>query len=312
MCVNNPFPELPQITHIGRSDVQRGLCIKTHYHLGYEIVYVKRGCTGIGVFSGAEPILCYPDDVFITAPRIEHEFTIEPCDIEYYWIGVQTERLVGVSKDHVLRPASLIQKNRNPVQYFEPSLEHPALEELGRTLPLQSFARISNAPEFCLVFESLLNEMKSFQSCRAYSVFANLLQLFSMLHRRLDPATTHTMRSSEIAFAIDYIRAHVTEPLKLEDVAERLGLHPSHVSRRFRQETGRTYTDFVRTERIRRAKQLLEAGLAVGTVATQSGFGSIHAFSRTFRRITGVVPSQYRGSVVHSEKLFGLRTGKVV
>ncbi|QHC67357.1 helix-turn-helix domain-containing protein [Rathayibacter sp. VKM Ac-2759] len=66
------------------------------------------------------------------------------------------------------------------------------------------------------------------------------------------------------------------------------------LTERFRAAFGRTPAGYVTEVRMRRAKELLEAGRSVSEASRALGYSSDDGFSRAFRRHVGVVPSQWR------------------
>ena len=81
--------------------------------------------------------------------------------------------------------------------------------------------------------------------------------------------------------------------LTLQAVAGSMGVHRHTVSRRLRRATGRTWREQRSCRREEKAKQLLAARLSVKEVAFILRFGSASAFSRFFRKRTGVRPSKW-------------------
>ncbi|TVQ40125.1 MAG: AraC family transcriptional regulator [Spirochaetaceae bacterium] len=296
-CIDYPIPELPHITHLGYCDHQTDRRFGIHYHLGFELIFIKRGRAEVRVLPDRRPVHCFGDDLLVTSPRVEHELLIGDSEVEYYVIGVQTDALLGVSDDHIFAPHSLIQRSRNPVRYLEAEAKFKALEELGEALVVDRFVLISRAPEFLNPLQALYAEARLKLPWREYAVFGHLLLLLSMLQRRTEGTVRTTLRSRAVAYALEFIRAHAPEPVELNQVAGLTGLHPAHLSRMIRRETGHTFSEILLEERIRRAKNMLITGASVGSVAAASGFASIHSFSRAFSRVTGVSPSRYRGSV---------------
>ncbi len=78
-------------------------------------------------------------------------------------------------------------------------------------------------------------------------------------------------------------------------LAMRAGMSERTFSRSFHKETGTTPAHFVETARIGRAKMLLEtSNWPLARIAEHSGFGSLHALHRVFRKRLGITPTFYR------------------
>lgn len=85
-------------------------------------------------------------------------------------------------------------------------------------------------------------------------------------------------------------------PLRLPDLAARLGITDRHLRRIFTAEHGVSPVDFVTTQRLLQAKQLLsDTGLPVTQVALASGFASVRRFNAAFVERYRMNPSRLRG-----------------
>ena len=85
------------------------------------------------------------------------------------------------------------------------------------------------------------------------------------------------------------------ERARITDLADAAGLSPSRFRELFARHFGASPRSYGRAARIRRAKELLVASpLSIGEVARRTGFADVHAFSKAFRAVEGVPPSDYR------------------
>jgi transcriptional regulator GlxA family with amidase domain len=100
--------------------------------------------------------------------------------------------------------------------------------------------------------------------------------------------------------AAEYVRDHVGEAIRLETVAALAGLTPCAFSRYFADKVGITFSTLVKTLRIERAVDQLEARSgAISALATQTGYQSCCTFSRAFKDIMGQSPTEYRRRLLH-------------
>ena len=97
-----------------------------------------------------------------------------------------------------------------------------------------------------------------------------------------------------IAAALNYINAHLSEPLTVEILAGQVNLSSSAFSRRFRELTGRSPYQFVKETRLERARELLlERRLRVIDVSVAVGYASMSHFTTEFRARFGTTPREY-------------------
>jgi AraC-like DNA-binding protein len=101
-----------------------------------------------------------------------------------------------------------------------------------------------------------------------------------------------------IGRALAFLREHFAEEVTLDDAAREAALSRSHFCRLFRHETGVLFHEHLHQLRVSRAKALLsDRHLTVSEVAYSVGFNDLSHFDRTFRRIVGRSPTEYRTSL---------------
>lgn len=95
--------------------------------------------------------------------------------------------------------------------------------------------------------------------------------------------------------ALDHVRAHLSRPLPLEEVARAADLSPCHFHRVFKALTGETLHQFVSRARLERALALMSHAhrRPLTEIALECGFASSSDFSRAFKQRFGVPPSRF-------------------
>ena len=92
-----------------------------------------------------------------------------------------------------------------------------------------------------------------------------------------------------------WVMARLDEPLTVEDLARQANMSSRNLARQFNSVTGTTPLQWLLTQRIRRAQELLESSDAtVDAVAEASGMGTATTLRRHFQRTVGVPPDAYR------------------
>jgi len=95
---------------------------------------------------------------------------------------------------------------------------------------------------------------------------------------------------------VDWVLAHLDEPLDARTLAELAGFSTYHFHRIFGGMMGESIGEFVRRIRLERAAWRLAKGAAVTETAFEAGFESHEAFTRAFRTAFGVPPKVFRAS----------------
>lgn len=95
---------------------------------------------------------------------------------------------------------------------------------------------------------------------------------------------------------VAWIGLHPGEDLSVAALAERAHMSERHFARAFAAEAGTTPARFVERARVQAAARLLgQTHWPQDKIARHSGFGSVDALQRAFRRVHGVSPQRYRG-----------------
>jgi AraC family transcriptional regulator, arabinose operon regulatory protein len=100
-----------------------------------------------------------------------------------------------------------------------------------------------------------------------------------------------------ITWATTELERRLAEPVTVAQLAAAVNLSPSRFAHLFRAETGVSPMRYLHTQRMRRARLLLERTfLTVKQVMGQVGCGDPSHFARDFRRFHGLAPSECRGA----------------
>ncbi|GAA2279971.1 helix-turn-helix domain-containing protein [Streptomyces hawaiiensis] len=98
-----------------------------------------------------------------------------------------------------------------------------------------------------------------------------------------------------LAALFPWIIERLDQPLTVEDLARRAGMSSRHLGRHFRAVTGTTPLQWLLTQRIRHAQELLEkSDDGVDAIAAATGMGTATTLRRHFNRTVGVPPDAYR------------------
>lgn len=93
---------------------------------------------------------------------------------------------------------------------------------------------------------------------------------------------------------VEYIARHYSYPITVDMVAGYVGISRSHLYRAFQLHTGVSPKEYLSEFRIRQACSLLKhSELSVTSIATSVGFDNNMYFSKAFRKVKGMSPTEY-------------------
>ncbi|MDO4333675.1 MAG: response regulator [Eubacteriales bacterium] len=123
----------------------------------------------------------------------------------------------------------------------------------------------------------------------------------SFLYRIGQEHKAQVQYSPAVEKAIAFAEKNYGQPITLADAAEAVHVSSGYLSTIFRKEYGINYTEFLIQLRIEKAKILLAAGNErLADIAEKCGFNDHAYFTRTFKKLTGISPNDYRKSVKES------------
>ncbi|MDF2721990.1 MAG: two-component system response regulator [Paenibacillus sp.] len=106
-------------------------------------------------------------------------------------------------------------------------------------------------------------------------------------------ATVHETVRRMLAIVDEELGKDIT----LSDVAERLFVNSSYLSRLFKQEVGKPFSNYVTDKKMEQAKQLLQQGCKVYDAAERVGYKDVGYFSRLFHKYWGVTPGDVKDNL---------------
>jgi AraC-like DNA-binding protein len=100
----------------------------------------------------------------------------------------------------------------------------------------------------------------------------------------------------KIKAALDYLNSNYTDPeITIKKIAEFAGLHEVYFGSLFRDQTGKSYNEYLNELRIRKAAEIFrkDPQKKVTDVAFEVGFGTLDHFTRVFKKVFNMTPRDY-------------------
>lgn len=148
-------------------------------------------------------------------------------------------------------------------------------------------------------------ENSPFASEQIIKIYLELF-LISMIRqmdsRKLPAPTVKSIKKRNDALlharVISYLESHVREQLTLDDICRANMVGRAQLLKLFKDENGCGVIDYFSRLKIETAKQMIrEESGNFSQISDHLGYSSIHYFSRQFKKITGMTPSEYASSI---------------
>ena len=177
--------------------------------------------------------------------------------------------------------------------------EGRGLDQLGQLMMAASrpVLEIREIGRVMAAFERVLAHMGGSRPSDAAECHAAMAEVIALCFacRLNDPEGLQPDIPDGVRKAVLHMRTHFGQPLRLPHLSAVAGLSESTFGRQFRASMGTSPIDWLRHERINQAKRrLLESDDSIKEVARQVGYSDQFFFSKDFKRMTQVTPTEFR------------------
>lgn len=249
-----------------------------HDHHFFELVYVTSG-TAEHTLNGSRSILKPNDFFFIdlgSYHSFEHAKNLELINCLFLPEFID-ETLQGCDSLDALLHSSMIRYSRLTVgQTWADRIFHDENGKIGTLLS-------EMVDEY---------EHKQFGSNEIFRCHLKEILIFT-LRMLVQPAKAYS--DSIINEVISFVNKHYHKPLTLQTFCDQTHYNLSYISRRFKQETGMTFREYVQKIRIEKACELLAGSdMTVSEIARAVGYDDIQFFHSVFKRLLHMTPKEYQ------------------
>ena len=139
--------------------------------------------------------------------------------------------------------------------------------------------------------------------------FGTVQTLLSIIYDLAASGDYHTLASSHYSHAEvpvtsrrikklkDYIDAHFNEEIRIEVLADMVGMTPNALSRFFKQRTNRSISNYINEVRLGHATNMLaDSTMSIAEISYRCGFNTISNFNRIFKNVKEITPKEFRES----------------
>lgn len=152
----------------------------------------------------------------------------------------------------------------------------------------------------------LLEQYSTTPKSNALPIQIALLSIFDILIREQAytiPSHPYTVQNERIKTALLYMNQNYQLPLQISKLAASLNISTDYFIRLFKAMMGLTPKQYLQNLRIQEAVSIMyqEPDLPISEIAQKAGFDDINYFSRYFKKVTGLTPTQYAKSCTSSK-----------
>lgn len=234
-----------------------------------------------------------------SGPEYEYRYEVDADTISYKMIeeryAAEGEMLKAISlgnTEEALKRLNHVLKYKIAARYKDPIRDHRNGLIIVNTL-------FRKAAEAGNVHPAHIDQLSTQLAKRIETVnfsqesshlMAEMVRKYCMLVRN------YSLRgcSPVIQKVVNHINLNLTGDLSLKLLAAEYSVNASYLSSLFKKEMGLTLSDYVCQQRIRHAIKLLNStNMQIQDIASESGIYDVNYFRKTFKKITGMTPTEY-------------------
>ena len=252
-----------------------------HFHSEYEIIYVEQG---EGECLIGDSIIPYSKgDMILFGTELPH--------------SMQSPAEYGTDPKLKVKGVNI---------QFEKDFMHYSISQYSQFIPIRNLLEESCRGIKFAVGTSrktirLLKQIPSSKGAEQIIALLSLLQIMATDTKKKFLTTAHytpspsIMRNERMEKVIAYLNKHYTESIGLDEIASYTAMNPSAFCRYFKENTGKTFKEYIFEMRIGYACKLLTSSLMnISQIGATCGFESPVHFNRIFKKIIGMTPTLYR------------------
>ena len=271
-----------------RKDMIPNINNRWHYHDEIELIYFHKGSgtqfigDNIQHFKGG--------DIVLVGSNLPHYWKYDKMNFKemengkpfssviHFYENFMGEHFLDLPECKAVR--LLLEKAKRGLLIKSPSTKiiAPLIESVFQTDGLNRIIALLNC----------LNVFSRIEECSTLSSMGFTYDLSTAGHDRINAIYDYTLRN-------------FSEKICLKEIASIANLAPNSFCRYFKLKTGKTYYDFLTEIRIGYAcKLLLDDKLSVKQICYESGFDNFSCFHKSFKKITGKPPQDYKNEYLAS------------
>ena len=127
-----------------------------------------------------------------------------------------------------------------------------------------------------------------------YIMFLELMKIIRNNRDKGQPVLQDSTFPADISMAIEYIYEHLSQNIKINDIAKNCGVSVNTLERHFLKILNIKPIDFLKEKRLTLSSELLMKGMSVQQVSDFAGFSSHSSFISMFKQKYGTTPLQYK------------------
>lgn len=270
------FPDLPAYAKDGHLGAFQNMKVACHWHDDWELVCTTEG--SMGYFVNGECVSLHEGQaIFVNSRCMHYNYSIDGQDAKYMCL--------------LLHPSLFDGHQAIREKYIDPLINN-------RSMTYRLLDRSSAMP-ILTALKSIQQSRESGDPAMGLTLMHCGFQIIERLYRDMASipasAAADEPRLEALHSMICYVQNHYSDEIALADIAAAGRVSKSSCCSIFRQYLQQTPVGYLTSYRLERSADLLRnTNLTITEISMHAGFASQSYFTETFRKHSGITPSEYR------------------
>lgn len=146
---------------------------------------------------------------------------------------------------------------------------------------------------------AMVNEIANEYEAKEYGYYecirCLLIKILITTMRKVGKSDNSNKMSPIIKQITEYVKKHYNEHFTLSDIANQNGYSLGYISKKFADEMGMSFTDYVKQVRIRKCCHLIRTtDMSISDIASAIGYDDIKHFNKVYKQQLGITPRQFK------------------
>lgn len=261
------LPPFEHDFHIGLKSFKGVTTMRPHWHEHHEFVYITNG-TGLFIINGEQLSVCN-GDLIVATPNTLHTL-LSDQGIDYHCL--------------LIRPDFFASDNIDTLSFKSLVKNDAAIGEIFTELKREY---VNDAAASDIMKKSIV-----------YKLIAHLARNHLRSFLSKDDIERRSAALSRMKRIEDFVSQNYKNKISTLHLAKIFYVSENHFCRLFKNTVGISPIDYINEYRVGKAELLLQkTDLTISEVANEVGFENVNYFSRVFRKIKRISPSEYRRSL---------------
>ncbi|HBT65193.1 MAG TPA: hypothetical protein DEB10_11110 [Ruminococcaceae bacterium] len=267
------------VYQVGELACEGGYVVEPHYQYCNEISYIV---SGEGWFSAnGKEVRVSSGDIIINSKGHTH--------------------MIRSDKDRALRYLYLA------FDFFEPyPEEYLELVDLFLNIDISC---MKDRSEITIPFKKLMNEVYYKKPLSVDMIDSYIKQIVVIAYRAFKdqlfvtkyPDKSENVVGDIVYTIICYVEDNIYNLMNIQDLANHIGYSYSYVSHLFKIKVGVPLQSYIANRKIEKCMELIENGqLSISEIASKLNYANLQSFSKSFKKIAGCSPTEYRKRCNHN------------